>query len=543
MIKVIYVGKDITYFEDMKKRFREGSDEEFEFKTLWHEDSDNFQRLSSEIVRELPNIAFLDYSSNPLKMMTVARSLPRLFDRGPSLIGLWDYQADLGHLKESQTLGIPFTHFKSPEYSDIIAQSLFLLKGGIFPEGEFAKAEVMKVPLQVTAKSLFRIGYLTETYVHVEHDFMPPNKEELLLDHHFEDSFPIDYFRLERRLDFNYYYEAAYVSDLSFVFLDAKEKAEQLKKNTNDQKKKAFWQEHGQRESMDSKKKKIKAYIEKHENGGGAKRTRLMVIDQEMNILDQAIKPIDSYPYSIRFYRTLKNRDNLINRVRPGILCYQCPEKSEGELGEIMQQTEDISNFNPFIVIFQSAWTSEHLQKHYNYSRIIAWDEKFSFDQLLTFCETYENKYGREKSHDMSHSFHSKEKRFYIQKDSPESFMEYPFPIQFKAICETWVKFQSEQEVALWSILSVEKPVPFNLTVIEALDEKDWANPGCFQYRGVVHGLGERERSNMRVAINQLIHKEIKFEENLEKKVEEKSKKSSDDSSVAKDTSKEEEDT
>lgn len=524
MLKIIYVGKDTTYFEDMKKRFKESSDEEFSFKTLWHEDENTFQQLSAEIVRELPNIAFLDYSSSPVKMMTVARSLPRLFDRGASLIGLWDYHAKPEYLKESQTLGIPFTHFKSPEYGDIIDQAMFLLKGGAFPEGEFAKAEVMKIPLQVEAKSLFRIGYLTETYAHVEHDFLPPNKDGLHLDHCFDSSFPIDYFRLERRLDNNYYYEAAYVSDLNFVFLDPKMKEEELKKNTKVQKKKAFWQEKGQQETLDHKKKKVKDFIEAHENGGGAKRTRLMIIDQEMNILDQAEKPIDSYPFSIRFYRSLNNRPNLVDRIRPGILCYQCPEKQEGELGDIMLQVESIDNFNPFVVVFQSAWTSEYLQKHYNYSRIIAWNEKFQFKQLLTFCETYESKFGRDKSHDMRQSYHSKEKRFYIRKDSPESFMEYPFPIQFKAICETWVKFQTAQEVALWSILSTEKPVPFNFTVIEALDEKDWAQPGCFQYRGVVHGLGERERANIRVAVNKLIHKEMKFDENKALEEEEKAK-------------------
>ena len=525
MIKILYVGRDDAYFEGLKKRFLQVEGEEFEFKKVWRDDEDRFQQISIEIVNELPNIAFLDYSASPQKMMTVGRSLPRLFDRGPSLIGLWDSLAKPEHLKESLTLGIPFFHFKSPEFGDIVQQSLFLYKGGAFPEGNFAKADIMKVPQAIEARSIFRIGFMTESYVHVEHDFLPPEDEPFALRHFFKEEFPIEKFKIERRLDNNYYYEMEYTSDLRYVFLD-EEKAEVAvegeSKETSFQEKKKFWNEKAKQEQLEFRKKKVKDFIDSHENGVGAKRTRLMVIDEQMSILEHASKPLDEFPYSIRTYRSIHNRKDLVNRIRPGILCYQCPPKSEGELGTILAEVEKIENFNPFILVFQASWSSEHLQKHYNYERVMAWSEAFSFNQLLLFCQTYEENLGRNKTHDQNMSFHSKEKRYYIKKDSAESFLEYPFTIKIRALCETWVKFQTEQDLALWSILKIDLPVPFNLTIIEKVDEKDWLEPGHYQYRAVVHGLGEKERANLRRAVNQFIYKEMKSDSDKEKDEENK---------------------
>ena len=67
--------------------------------------------------------------------------------------------------------------------------------------------------------------------------------------------------------------------------------------------------------------------------------------------------------------------------------------------------------------------------------------------------------------------------------------MKYNFQIEIRSLCETWIKFQTKQELALWSILSIESPVPFDLTIIEQLDEKEWQRSGYIQYRAVIHGL------------------------------------------------------
>jgi hypothetical protein len=48
----------------------------------------------------------------------------------------------------------------------------------------------------------------------------------------------------------------------------------------------------------------------------------------------------------------------------------------------------------------------------------------------------------------------------------------------------------------------------FAFTVIEELNEPDWSIPEFTQYRVVIHGLGEKERANLRVSVNQMIFKE-----------------------------------
>ena len=89
-------------------------------------------------------------------------------------------------------------------------------------------------------------------------------------------------------------------------------------------------------------------------------------------MLNKRAKPLDSYPYSIRFYRSLHNKEDLVTRIKPGILCYQCPEEEEGELREIMEQVVAVEGYKPFVIIFRSSWSSEYLQEHFNYARIIS---------------------------------------------------------------------------------------------------------------------------------------------------------------------------
>ena len=540
MISIVYVGNDLTYFEGLKARFIAIESEEFEFKILWEEDKKKFQSLTKEIVESLPHVCLLDYSCNPKQMMAMARLLPRLFERGPSLIGLLDYHATTEQVIESKSLGIPFTHFKSPEYGDLVSQALFLHSDNTFPEGDFAKAETMKKPVFVEASSLFRIGYFTEKYVHVEHDFLPAEETELVLNNPFDESFPIERFKLNKRLDSNFYYEMSYVSNLSYVFSD-NNKASAADDSAKVKKVKSQWNESDNRELVELRKKKIQTFInEQGELEASAKRTRLMVIDEEMNIVEQASRPLDSYPYSIRFYRSLHNKEDLVNRIKPGILCYQCPEGEEGELREIMEQVVALEGYKPFVIIFRSSWSSEYLQEHFNYARIISWNQPFDFNQLLSFCDTYETKDGREKSHlkisSTPNSFMNKEeKRFYISKFDSKSFMKYNFQIEIRSLCETWIKFQTKQELALWSILSIESPVPFDLTIIEQLDEKEWQRSGYIQYRAVIHGLGERERANMRKAVNKLIFDEVNYEKFLQEMEDDKLKREESKASREKD--------
>jgi len=506
MIKVVFVGKDLNYFESLKKRFKEDFSEEFEFINLWHEDEATFQKLTLDIVREMPNICFLDYSSNPLKMLTIARSLPRLFDSVPTLIGLWDSLAPKNLVRESFCIGIAFTHIKSAENEDIVNQAVFLYQGGPFPEGDFAKADIIREPLRLQASCLMRIGFLSDTYLHVEHNFLPREDRIFELSHCLGSDFPIEYFKMKRRIDENYYYELGHVSDLSYVFSLPKEvnEAEEEK-----DKKKKFWLKNSLKERKQLKKDKLQRFLENHTSQSLSKRTRLMVVDSDLSILDQATKPLDSYPYSIRLYRSVVKRQGLLRKIMPGILCYQCPKlKDEGELGDILLEIEKLKTHSPFVVVFRSDWTSEALQEHYKYKNIMAHREDFSLELLLNFCKSYEENQGRMKSHDQSVTFHGKEQRFYIKKDALESFLTFKLDIEIRAVCEAWMKIQTKEELDPWSIYHLEDSLNFSFTVIEVLNESDWAKAEYNQYRVVIHGLGEKERANIRVRVNHLIFNE-----------------------------------
>jgi hypothetical protein len=541
MIKVLYIGIDDGYFQNLEKHFcRIFPDQEFEFVKLWHDEANTFQSIVVKIVKEVPNIAFLDYSASPLKMLTLARSLPRILNRGASVIGLWDYLLGTPLLiKESNTTGIPFNHIKSGEFSDIVIQSMFLLKTEEgFPRDHFSKVEFNESAEYSEASHAMRIGFVTNKYIHVEHDLLLPEGKSFTLSGEFKTKLPVKKYKVIRRLDENYYYNFSYVSDIEFVTeVKVEAKPEETKKEKS-------WRLSEMQDRSNQLEKNVANFVKNCDSVNIAKRTRVLVIDSDLDILSQADRPIDSYQHSIRFFRHLSDDAAMLIKIRAGIICFTArpEEESEGdgeetegkeiksindvhedELGKIISSVKALGNYSPFIMVFKSAISSEDIKKQYNYDRIMSDGGDFSLSQLLDVADLYTEKGGREKANDGKDSYHDQEERIYLDKNSEESYLNYNFNILIRELSESWVSFQTLTQLPLWGIFSLKDPVSMCITVVEKLDEKEWCQDGYHQYLAVIHGIGEVDKATLRRQVNQIIYnqaQEIKDAEEAQKTLE-----------------------
>lgn len=508
MVKVLYVGIDDAYFQNLQKHFKRKFEEEFEFIKLWHQDPDTFQKIVVQILEEQPNIAFLDYSASPLKMLTLARCLPRILNRGATLIGLWDYLADPLLIRESNTTGVPFNHIKSGEYSDLIIQSMFLYKGdGKFPKENFAKAEVLKVPVALEARHAMRIGFMTKDYVHIEHDIDLPENKTFELSCQFDRALPVNKFRVARSIDENYYYNFSHVSDIEFVT----EVVYAPKENETDLEK--DWRERDMRERSLANEKKVQDFVESTLDQSKPKRTRVLVIDPQLQLLRHSDKPIDSYRHSIRFIRYLRDTVEFMKQVRAGIICYCCEDFQDGEIVQVMNHLSTLPNYKPFVVIYGTNHSSEHLKNHFKYDRIVAYPGEFNLSQLLGLCDVYSENDGKKKANEGKATYHDQEERVYIDKNSKESYLYYPFAIELREFSESWLTFQSTEKLPRWGIFELSNPVPMCITVIALLDEKEWSKEGWHQYLAIIHSVGETDKAQLRQNVNQMIYDQSKVTE------------------------------
>ena len=512
MVSVVYIGQDENFFQSIKKRMEEEyHSEEFTFNRVFQEDLMTFQKLTLKVFDFKPDIVFLDYSKHPEKVLTLARTLPKIFPHTNAFIGLWDYLSPKDLIFEGNITGVPISHIKSGEIGDVVFHAMYLHQKGAPSLRNWAKAEVIE-NLDLEISQQMKVGFMTEEYIHVEHDIYPPQDDAFRLNCHFFKGFDVEGFKVLRNIDENFYYHFNFSSDLSLIY------HKQIPPKPKETKQQTVWREKEMRDIEDRRRESVQQYINTYKTKDKPKRTRLLVIDPELSIIRQADRPLDHYDYSIRVYSSIGKTGVVLKKVKPGIICYQCPKGSEGELPEIMNQLELFTGYKPFVVVFRSKWSSEHLQGHFQYDRVIAHKDEFSLIQLLDFCQIYEEHEGREKSHDSQMSYHDKEARVYFDKTTPESYVEYPVQVHLREFCESWIKFQCREKLPKWSIYKLSWPCEMALTVVEEHDEKDWKISGDYrQYTAIVHCVGEKDKANLRRTINQTIFDERKKKEEAQK--------------------------
>ncbi|GAB4015201.1 MAG: hypothetical protein Fur0010_13960 [Bdellovibrio sp.] len=510
-MKVLFIGKDQVYWRSLKKRFQKDfAEEKFEFTDFWPGDGKLIHQSLFEIVKTEPKAIIVDFSIETKSLLSLTRTLFRSFNYPIGVVGVWDLLAPKHLIYEGNMSGAKVNHFKGSEVGEVVAHTMFLAKEGNSPLRKFAAARAMEELWQLTVFHRMKIGFMTKSYLHVEHDVPLEEIDPILILHHFGDEFPETKFNFLRNLNKNFYYHFRFSSDIQIV---GPKFPEPPKDEGPNQKARRLREE---KEELEYFNRRISKFLEGQLARGSqfSKRTRVLVFDQNLLLSQLSPKPLDQYPFSIRLYRFWKKGVGMVNRVWPGVIVL-CWSKETGaqDLIEMVSEIKNIEKYNPFIIVFEAPLASSEMKDKVGYQNLLCEKNPFDVDTFIKLCELYQNKEGREKTHDQSISFHDREKRLYFDKNNKESQLSLKVDISVREISESWFKFSSPLVLPFYSIFELEQPIRMFLTVVEQIEEPDWYKENNYQYKAIIHGLSETDRAQLR----RLVNSSIKMEEDKKK--------------------------
>lgn len=575
VIEIIYVGKDLSYFRDMKDRFEQFYDEqEFEFRPLYHDHPEELKKILKEVVHSRAKIIFIDYSLDSPEMLRLAYNLRTEWATKDRLVvGLLSSLDSRRYLQNSLAIGVFFHYVKGPEISAIVHNCMATMYPDIVKDIDYAKAQVT---FKAMAQTSLQIGFLTDRFMHVETNFKFPMEEEIVLSTNLFMPVPLsNHFKVVREFDSNLYTVFDHAFDLEYVHLaspdidKAREKLAQCQKELKKDPKSKNWQfevsswesqlEAAHNKAKEDAKKRgpaLRDWIFENEGKSRPKRTKVLVIDRELNLLN-AQEKLDSFGFALRLHSTFDQSGSLLHRTRPGIVAFVLdyahekgtyfseddlddsahapeetppvegqPEEGEAKSDEyalkseingieqlkwMIESIKSQDNYHPFLIIFNSRENQDRMVRELDYQQLLSVKNPISIDALKKVAEAYAEKGGRAITHDKDKSFADKERRLYFSKYDPASIAFYGFNIHVNSLSEAEMTFSAPIEIPHYTYLYIKFPVKMTLTVVPPKSASSSLNlpRGHKPYYALINGLGELEIKNLRKYINDLFFTEL----------------------------------
>lgn len=551
---ILFIGKDDKYWNSLQERFKKSFPQrKHNFQQLFREEDKLFQKLIIDITQIDPDVIFIDYTTEPGKLMTLARLIRRCFPHIKAIIGLWDLLVEQKFIKESNITGVFLNHIKSGEFSDIIYHAEMLSEN---ERKELPKNAVAPIPIEypVELATIMKVGFVTQSHVHVENNFNFQVGTELKLKTHFGKYFKLEDFVVNTSDNKNLFYSFKHCHNLRILFKD--ELTGEIDPKT---------EEPIVKTRAEFVKKRYLEWFVGNIKNSALNRNRVLIIDPSLKALEQAEKPLDGYTNSIRFNSNIDLEGEIIPEVLPGFIIYtykdepvvEEPEEGEEEMTATPSKTEEededaipeiygnqalsiiiskiktIEEYSPFILVFNSKRSSEELRSNYEYTNIIGDSEEFNFDKVISLCDALNSKMSainskkelerkeklrllKEEGKEPPPPKVEDQKKYFLDKNSEESNIEYIIDCQLKEVSESYITFVAPTEIPMYTVFHVEKPIQMYVTVIPIGEDDAVSVEGGFQYLGVNHGISETERAQLRRFVNEMIYLPKQLEKNAE---------------------------
>ena len=557
---VIYCGKDKGYFQTLSLRFQ-STYAHLNFSVqMINQCTDGYLPLLSKIINIDPVIVYIDFSSDTKYSLKLSRQLNRLstFSEIP-IIGLVD---DSSNLKECWASGVNLTHIKCGEVHDVVYHPMIIgmpdkVKKPTFARGKFKK------PIEAELISDFRIGFITPDYIHAEGDFPQKKGDVLELATSLpRDTIPSQQFSINEVTNKDLYYDFEYAYNLGITFVDRPEpNDDELDKAMaiEDPKAKANLLkqiEHNKKASVEDYKKRLQVCKKKHNlwvsdklTFSKPKKTKVLIVDEEMAFLKTVKGTLDQYPYTIRLQTILTEEISTLKRIFPHIIAlnfvnnsflnsFNNPNLTEiekealgeelknietdslNQIGSLIKRVKSTESYTPFIIIFNCKnYSSNALQDTYEYPLIMCHDGEMDLNFILKMAELFERKQEEKfakkveekilklrkedpKKHGRLTRADFEEKRYFISKTDDLSFVSSRSDIELVSISESDVTFASTEDLGI-SSYRLEVPIKCSITIVPVDGKISIKDSGRFIYRALIHSIGELDKKELRRYVNE----------------------------------------
>jgi len=607
---VVYIGNDNKYFDNIRQRYinlYQSDKYEFDFHELWGFEEDNYYGMFINVLSLKPNIVYIDVTERTEQLLDIAFLVSQdiRFHKVP-VVGLIESP---NMIHPCRSAGLSFTHIKCAEYHDLVYDPMCVAFPSDAIKPEFVEAKFSEnMDLVVD----FKILSISATGLHVEGNIRLEKGQVIELRNYLPKNIvPSSRYVVKQIYNKNLYYDAMYGYDLDFVFVDeplfdekgleivrnktqapneaenkaqkeeavevkkieerVKNKAQQLKNGKNSQDEKAEVKEEidpkivekMKREriaeyqlDLEQAKKKHRDWVLDHLNDYKFPKTKVLLVDMDMDVLGKLSKSLEGRPYIIRTQTALDKELWVIDKVRPDIIAFkyfydeqpeeegEAVEKPDGEdfieesddpfsavnqLLNLIKKVKEEERYQPFIVIFNcDSYDSESFRNTFGYPKVLVVKEKINLPFILGMAKMHEEKnekrykqlvsakiaqlkkenpekYRNLKAEDFE------EQKYEIKKNVKLSFAEARYKVTMTRMTESEVGFKIDTPLEL-KTYRFDEPIPLSIYILPPDEKKvkeGASKAGEFAYDALIHSVGEDRKKSIRLFVNDFFFESV----------------------------------
>lgn len=501
-----YFGDDEAYFKTLQGEFRKHTRFGMDFKKVYETDEKKIQSLFLTIYRTRPACIFIDFSKNTQDYLHLARLIARTpLEHKMITVGLVDYLSPPEVLTESIATGVQLTHIKSAESFDVVFDvARFIAPNELTAHG-FATATLKE---DWEAGIPVKIGYIHEEGLHFETDHHLSKGSKIKLNHHWSEkkTVPSKTVVVNNINSMNLFYQFKYAVDVDFTFIDEFLPSEgmdpaTIKEKTNEREELIIYH-----------RKQLKRWIDDNISRSFEKKAKVLVVDNEFHFY-QNQQRTDKHAYTIRCIPFMEDISLELDRFQPQVIAFAI-DKNDGarntneQLGRLVTVLKGkFSDVSPFIVIFNSTFSSKQCQDSLQYANVMAVNGELSVDLLVRMADVFDKKMAA-----MPVMTKSKiEKKVFIRKTNTASISEILIPVTVKKLSETDMIFQTDIPLQPGMNLHMVNPVEMYVNV-----QPSKTQGKIPEYHGLIHCLGEAEKSELRRYVNSVFFRDHDAQVNAE---------------------------
>lgn len=502
-LKVIYVGNDQEYWKNLKDAFsRDYQNLEVTFLEKSFSESFHPPQVFMDIYHEQCDVIYVDLAFMEDKGLSLCKLLCRNNEtRLKSVVGLHSHRKSQVTLYASILTGVRLNYIKSVEFDDVIYHPLSLLDATSRPPMRYAEGKALN---KFVYSQILRIGYIADDHFRVETN-SPLEEEEIIeLDQHpLQNVMEANRFYVQNYNDSDLYYNQRFSYNLKYTYVEsgffrASEQTWLKYKNEREEirrKELEFIEQDVNRRRLELKpvKEEIRQWVEDNQSKDAAKRLKVLVIDETLDIFKEYDGNLDNFAYTINFQTRLTKDFYQIRRSRPHLIVFHYEENGNNRdvLKKVMEKVKSLENYHPAILVFNCHDNSEVLRSLSDYDHIVAYKETVKLDTIKKMSKILDQR------------FHitDPEGKLFLKTSDPRSVATFDRTGKIIKFNESELFFESRYKIPMWTTFIMKEPLIAMITVIP--HEQSLAHtPGLNVYRALINGDGETQKKKLRQLVN-----------------------------------------
>ncbi len=505
---ILYLGEDEGYWQDLKEGLKNFKQINFEFNLHYESNPKKIQNFTKLIYDERPRVVFIDLAKNTEQMLHLLRIQSRINSptNKPTVIALTAYKQGREVVRQAIMAGAQCVHVKSGEVDAVVYDAVCFAFHEVLEDHGFAMAKMDDV---VVAYFPAKVSVLSPKGLRLESNFKIRPGEECKLRTFWKNNniMPSSYMTSGNQESKDLYYNFDYAQELGFEYLDPLVADEDSGQKIDDTK------ETEEREELIAQaKKRMLDWILAEKPKSRPKTLKTLVIDKELTLYnDQPLT--DSHDFVIRVQPFLVKFKQELTRYLPQMIAYNMeeidPEELEANqdlahmfnegknLQYLIKVIKSIGDYRPFVIVFNTEHETAKLQSVLKYKQILGHRDVISSELVVKMAEILRKKYFGEEDP-------FGENVMVLDKSSDASYAEFESAITIVGCSENDIYFNCDKELAHGTVFKLNMPAEMYVTVTEPPGK---AKVGG-DYYGVIHGIGEEEKKELRRHINAVFFRE-----------------------------------